>query len=156
MADILPINNMLATINEGVNFNVTFTPSLASGDTLTSLKIISHNLPSNINVSGASYSGMFKNNFDLPFQSLKYREGDQLKAVSAFQQLPPKGSVDIYEYRAPSSMLKNFSITIKMDYNEVDPTTTTSTPKSITKTYTQPIRGSYDNFTQQLLNYLGV
>lgn len=156
MADILPVNTQLPYVNEGVNVNVSFTPSLSSGEVLTNIKITSHDLPSNINVSTSSYNGIFKDNFSLPYMSLKYRDGDELKAVSSFQELPPKGTVDVYSYKGPETVLKDFHITVVMNYTETDPATSTTTSKSITKSYIQPIRGNYGDFAQKLLDYLGV
>lgn len=151
MADILPAANLLPVIMEGESTSFTFTPDLAATETLTSLRIISTDFPPNININGATFSGTFSNLFKLEPGALKYRDGLGYGEVDSFADLPPKGTVQLYSYKAPRQMLKNFNVRVQLIASDtVDPTIEIN----ITKDYIQPIQGDWNIFRQQFINYV--
>ncbi|EQA7786704.1 hypothetical protein ACX818_001290 [Acinetobacter baumannii] len=150
MASILPENKLLNVIMEGNNSSVAFSPSLSGTEKLVSINIIYHNFPNSITVNGPKFSGVFRDLFELPKDSLKYRKGLEYGTASKFSELPPKGAAQLYSFTPPSQMLKNFNVTVELVYNEGP-----GTPElNITKEYIQPVQGNWDTFKNQFLEYV--
>lgn len=154
MAEILPTNTMLPTILEGDSFSFSFTYSLAAGETVESILITHHNFPNVINVSGPTFSGTFSGLFSLPTDSLKYRKGLDYGVASRFSDLPAKGTADLYSMTPPSTMIKDYSLTVTLNYIKTDEAGL-ETRLNITKTYTQRVQGNWSTFKNQFLDYLG-
>ncbi|ADG60061.1 hypothetical protein Acj9p161 [Acinetobacter phage Acj9] len=151
MADILPQLERLDDIREGEYSSFTFESDLTDQEVLVKLEIIESDFPEYILINGATFSGKFENLFTLPPGSLKYRDGLEYGEADSFASLPPKGTVQLYEYNAPRVMLEDFKISVRLTYTEI---TDPSTEINITKVYTQPIRGDWNVFRQQFINYV--
>lgn len=149
MADIIPSSTTLPTILEGQSISFTFEADLSSTETLINLEIISTDFPEYIEINGATFSGNFNGLFTLPENSLKYRDGDELKSTNSFALLPPKGTVELYSYTPPNQMLKNFKIDVRLTYTDE-----TLEPLNIIKSYTQPIQGNWNVFRDLFLQYV--
>lgn len=149
MAKILP--DSLNTILEGEYFNKSFNYELDSNESFSSIKIIESNFPDYISIDGNSFYGVFRNLFDLPKDSLKYRKGLEYGTASNFNELPPKGTADLYSFTAPSEMIKNYTIKVKLSYFDIsDP----AIELNITKEYIQQVQGNWDSFKNNFLEYL--
>lgn len=151
--EIMPIETLLPEISEGEYASFTFEAIPEADEILTSLEIIKTDFPDSIEISGPTFSGSFSGLFQLPENSLKFRKGiDEPQAVSSFNDLPQKGTVDLYSYTPPSEMLKNFSITVSCKYMKGP--VGAELPMELEKIYTQPIIGNWSIFTQMFLNYV--
>lgn len=150
MADILPLEPLLPEIMEGDSASVTFTAELdPATELLVDIEIIETDFPDTIDVQGPTFSGKFEHLFKLGPSALKYRIGLDYGEADSFADLPPKGSAQLYEYRAPREMLKNFNVKVRVNYTDL-----AGTPLNITKDYIQPIQGNWDNFRRQFLEYV--
>lgn len=151
--NILPVETLLTTIDEGEQFTFTFETLLEPDEILVSIEITDNDLPYVINVSGSTFSGNFYGLFDLPKNSLKYRQsvGD-LISVSSFADLPPKGTADLYSYTPPSEMIKNFTITVVCKYMKGP--VGAELPMELSKVYIQPVQGNWSIFTKMFLDYV--
>lgn len=149
MANILPSPQDLPEILEDSYESFTFAAELTSEETLKSIKIIDHSLPENILVVGATFSGTFSDLFELPLDSMKYRQGLEYGTASKFSELPEKGTADLYSIIMPGEMIKYFNIIVELVYTDV-----TLTDQTITKSYIQPVRGNRYKFISQFLNYV--
>lgn len=151
MAKILPEEKLLEEIIEGETTSFTFTHELSDQEVLVKLEIIETTFPNYILINGATFSGTFSGLFSLGPGALKYRIGLDYGEADSFADLPPKGTAQVYSYTAPSVMLETFKVVVKLTYTDIlDP----STEINITKTYTQPIRGDWNVFRQQFINYV--
>lgn len=156
MADISPINTRLNDVMEGENISLIFTPVLGPDETLTSINIIDSPVVDGIIVEDNKVNGSYNNIFDLGNDSLMYRDGDEFKSASSWDDLPDKNTVDLYLWKAPSVLEKTYSYDVKMDYVLKDSTAEppTSTLKTMTKTYRQTVKGNWDIWARKLRNYV--
>lgn len=152
MATILPEESLLPVIMEGSNFSFTFTNTLEADEVLVDFKITETDMPQAIAINGPTFSGNFAGLFQLPPGSLKYRLGNDLLEASSFNDLPPKGTADLYSYSAPRQMFKNFNIKVELTYSKGEPGA--EQVLNITKQYTQPVQGNWDTFTNMFLAYV--
>ena len=152
MANILPELSQLPIIMEGSRFSYSFQSSLEADEVLISFKITETDMPPAIEINGPTFSGNFSGLFTLPEGSLKYRIGNELKQVSSFPELPPKGTADLYSYSAPRDMLKQFKIKVELEYTKGE--IGAEQVLNITKWYTQPVKGNWDTFTRLFLDYV--
>ena len=167
MAQILPANNDLGDIQEGGQVDVVFTAQLDPlTETLKSINIIDYQPTPGINVSGPRYSGTYESVFSVGSDSLLYREGDERKSASSWDELPVAEDVDLYLWRAPSKLERTFTYTVECIYDFQEENTSggsgesgggTITPpveKKITKTYTQLVYGNLSKWGNQLREYV--
>ncbi len=96
MADILPINTTLREVIEGEYVEQYFTAQLSTNETLKSINIIDYQPVSDISVSETYYKGNYNSVFTFGNDVLKYREGDELKSASAWEDLPNPKTADLY------------------------------------------------------------
>lgn len=161
MAEILPQSTTLPDVMEGSNVNETFRASLTEANaTLVSLNIVEHRPNPGIIVEGANYKGTYDNVFLLGGDSLRYREGDDLKKAQRWEDLPDPKSADLYLWKAPAKMLETFTYTVEMIYSVQGesagdpPVTPPPTEHKIRKTYSQTVFGDWSKWGNQLRAYV--
>ncbi|AWD90300.1 hypothetical protein KNT87_gp269 [Erwinia phage Cronus] len=156
MADIIPVNTSLPQIQEGGAVSQSFSAQLAANETLVDLKITKYESTDGIIVGDTSFSGTYNSVFSFEAGALKYRQGDELKTASSWDELPADS--DLYEWIAPRSLKRTFSYTVVMTYNittetstgESGGTSTTVQEQTITKTYTQLVYGNWNKWADKL------
>lgn len=160
MADINPVSTTLPDAKEFVDITQTFTPNLLADESIVSISITKvSEANKGISVNGATYSGQYQDVFILK-NALKYRQGDELKTASSFNDLPP--GVDVYDFKAPSSARKDYTYEVTMVYLKHPPAVTPPPPvptppveMSMKKTFTQSLYGDWSIWANQLRTYLG-
>lgn len=160
MANILPLNTTLPQIQEGGAVSQSFSAQLDANETLVDLKITKYEETDGIIVGDTSFSGVYNSVFSFDAGALKYRQGDELKSVSSWDELP--NDADLYEWRAPRNLKRTFSYTVVMTYNittetstgESGGTTTTVQKQTMTKTYTQLVYGNWNKWASKLKDYV--
>lgn len=160
MADILPSSTTLPQIQEGGAVSQAFSASLAANETLVDLKITKYEDTDGIIVGDTSFSGVYNSVFSFDAGALKYRQNDELKTASSWDELP--ADADLYEWKAPRNLKRTFSYTVVMTYNittetstgESGGTTTTVQKQTMTKTYTQLVYGNWNKWATKLRNYV--
>lgn len=156
MADIIPVNTSLPQIQEGGAVSQSFSAQLATNETLVDLKITKYESTDGIIVGDTSFSGTYNSVFSFEADALKYRQGDELKTASSWDELPADS--DLYEWIAPRDLKRTFSYTVVMTYNittetsvgESGGTSTTVQEQTITKTYTQLVYGNWSKWADKL------
>lgn len=156
MADILPTSTELPDIQEGGAVSQAFSASLGADETLVDLKITKYEDTDGIIVGDTSYHGVYNSVFSFEAGALKYRQGDELKIASSWDELP--SNADLYEWRAPRSLKRTFSYTVVMTYNittttstgESGGTSTTVQKQTMTKTYNQLVYGNWNRWADKL------
>lgn len=159
MADILPTNTSLPQIQEGGAVSQTFSASLAATESLVELKITKYEETDGITVGTSSYSGSYNSVFTFSDGALKYRQGNELKTASSWDELPK--DVDLYEWRAPTNLKRTFSYTVELTYDTTTSTvgangSTTSSVlrQTMTKTYTQLVYGNWNKWADKLRSFV--
>lgn len=145
MATILPTT--LNEVMENENFSITFSAQLEQEEILESININS-DLPDYININESTVSGMFKNEFNLNKDSLKYRKYLTYGVASSFSELPEKGTYDLYSFETPKELKKEFNINVTLKY------TLSGSPMEISSNYILRLQGSWDSFKYALLEYI--
>lgn len=155
MAQILPASSQLPDVQEGESVNQLFTYTLGTNENFVELKIIKYDKADGIIISDESFSGSYNNVFDFGNNSLKYRQNDVLKSASSWNDIP--SDADLYEWRAPSDLQRNFVYQVKLTYDLVTPgtpavpgessgTPSTTERKTIENTYTQLVYGNWSKW----------
>lgn len=160
MANILPLNTALPQIQEGRAVSQSFSAQLDANETLVDLKITKYEETDGIIVGDTSFSGSYNSVFSFEANALKYRQGNELKSASSWDELPD--DADLYEWRAPRNLKRTFSYTVVMTYNittetstgESGGTTTTVQKQTMTKTYTQLVYGNWNKWASKLKDYV--
>lgn len=161
MADIIPMGSSLPSVFENTDVAQTFSAQLGVGETLVSINITDHRPNIGIVVNNATFTGQYRDSFSLASCAIKarLRETGELKGYDSWESLPPPTQADIYEWNAPSVLVTDYHYTVELKYMytpPVEPGLPPPTPveKSLTKTYTQQVRGNYDVWSIQLRNYV--
>lgn len=167
MAGIFPLDEELSDIQEGTPVNLTFEFIAGPGDSLVSINITDYQANDGIVVQGANYKGSYQNSFNLGNDALSYRDGDEFKTATKWEDLPPPGGVDLYLWKAPSQLQRTYSYTVTVSYwyqppaPEPDPENpggSTEQPppilSEIKKTYTQLVYGNWSVWANLLRNYV--
>lgn len=162
MAQIIPANTDLGDVQEGTAVDVEFTAQFDVNEGLVSINIIDYQPTPGINVSGARYSGTYESVFALGQDSLLYRDGDEFKSTSSWNDLPPAETVDLYLWRAPGDLRRTFTYTVELVYwaetetggGDSGSSTTVKTESTITKTYSQLVFGNWSLWANQLRAYV--
>lgn len=161
MAQILPAGNQLPAIQEQIETSVTFTALLETGETLKSINIIDYRSNVGIVVSGATYSGNYRDSFSIGSGSLKVRnrKSGLIESYDSWESLPPPQDADLFEWNAPSVLSTDYFYTVKMVY-EYAPAVVPGEPpikpveKELIKTYTQTVHGNWNVWAIRLRNYV--
>lgn len=165
MAQITLLDTVLEEKIEGESENITFGYILLPDETFVSINIIDYQPTPGITVSGASISGQYESVFTFSNDALKYRQNDELKTASSWNQLPPAKDADLYLWKAPQTLERTFTYTVELIYNYQPPTPppateggTSVTPSPIQKKlqqiYSQKVVGNWSKWAQQLRNYV--
>lgn len=163
MADILPINTTLREVIEGEYVEQYFTAQLSTNETLKSINIIDYQPVSGISVSETHYKGNYNSVFTFGNDALKYREGDDLKSASAWEDLPSPKTADLYLWRAPRSLEKTFTYTVEIIYTVTEESSGGSSGGSSApivtehkkqKVYSQTVKGNWSRWGDQLRAYV--
>lgn len=159
MAEILPSNAKLDDVMELEGVNVTFSYSLTEeGAKFKSLNIIEHTSNPGITVQGANFKGSYKGVFSFGNDSLRYREGDDLKSAATWEDLPDPKKADLFLWRAPTNLRKTFTYTVELKYTVTtsgEPGGTPSTSeKTLKKVYSQDVVGNWSIWGNQLREYV--
>lgn len=161
MATILPVGTTLPTIFESTPVRVEFTAQLDSTDTLVSINIIEHRPNVGIAVQGAVFSGEYRDSFNLGKGSLKarLRSNGEVNVYDSWESLPPPQDADLFEFTAPSTLLTDYTYTVKLVYlytPATEPGLPPPTPveKEVTQTYTQTVKGNWNVWAKQLRDYV--
>lgn len=174
MAQILPMNTDLGEDMEGASIDVLFTAQLDQNETLVSINIIDYEPTPGITVDKNHLYGTYESVFNLGSDSLKYRDKDEFKTASSWEDLPPPEGVDLYLWKAPQGLTKTFSYTVELIYlyqeqsdggasnrsgNRSGSDTTEPPPpveKRLTKIYTKTIVGNWSRWADKLREYVYV
>lgn len=163
MADILPINTTLPEVIEGEYVEQYFTAQLSTNETLKSINIIDYQPVSGISVSETYYKGNYNSVFTFGNDALKYREGDDLKSASAWEDLPSPKTADLYLWNAPRSLQKTFTYTVEIIYTVTEESSGGSSGGSTApivtehkkqKVYSQTVKGNWSRWGDQLRAYV--
>ncbi|AGN30387.1 hypothetical protein VPFG_00390 [Vibrio phage nt-1] len=156
MASILPLT--LATIAEGENVDVTFSAVLEVGETLVDINITDHRANTGITVTGARYHGQYQDSFDLGPSGLKYRDtrDNTYHTVGKFSDLPANPAHGhVYRFEAPSPLSTDYFYEVTVNYTYEDPLVPGVIDElQIVQTFTQTVKGKWDNWATQLRNYI--
>lgn len=163
MADILPTSTELSDKQEYTDVSVSFTPQLSVGETLVSLNIINRRPNVGIIINGSSFSGQYKDSFNLDSDALTVRmksdkDGNpDIRVFDSWEKLPPSSDADIIQWKAPKTLTTEYWYEVKLvyDYEAPPPAPPSPTPvrKELTKRYTQIVFGDYDVWAKQLRQY---
>lgn len=161
MADIIPAGTQLPAIQEQIETSVTFTALLETGETLKTINIIDYRSNVGIVVSGATYSGQYRDSFSIGSDSLKVRnrKSGLIETYGSWESLPPSQDADLFEWNAPSVLSTDYFYTVKLVY-EYAPATVPGEPpvtpveKELTKTYIQTVHGNWNVWAVQLRDYV--
>jgi hypothetical protein len=158
MANILPASTELSDQKELDNVSITFSPSFAAGESLVSLNISEHRPNVGITVQGATFSGQYRDSFQLGSGAIKVRlrSNGIMKGYNSFGELPPPNAADIFEFNAPSVLTTSYIYTVKLVYDYTDPLVPIPYPvrRELTKVYTQVVFGDYNTWANQLKDYV--
>lgn len=161
MADIIPAGSTLPSVFENIDVSQTFTAQLGVGESIVSINIIDSRPNAGITVNGSTFIGQYRDSFSLATGAIKarLRNTGELKGYDSWESLPPPTQADIYEWNAPSVLTTNYTYTVELKYlftPAVEPGLPPPTPveKSITKTYTQQVRGNYNVWAIKLREYV--
>lgn len=163
MADILPINTTLREVIEGEYVEQYFTAQLSTNETLKSINIIDYQPVSDISVSETYYKGNYNSVFTFGNDVLKYREGDELKSASAWEDLPNPKTSDLYLWKAPRTLEKTFTYTVEIIYTVTEESSGGSSGGSSApivteykkqKVYSQTVKGNWSRWGDQLRAYV--
>lgn len=165
MAQITPLNTTLEEKVEGESEDITFGYQLLADETFKSINIIDYQPTPGMNVSGARLYGTYQSVFSFSGDVLKYRQGDQIKSASAWEQLPPPSEADLFLWKAPKSLERTFTYTVELIYMwqppEVPPATEGGSAvvpepveKKIQQVYSQRVVGNWSKWANQLRNYV--
>ncbi|QYN80602.1 hypothetical protein [Kosakonia phage Kc304] len=164
MAQILPMNTTLEEDIEGSTIDVTFSAQFETGETLVSINIVDYQPTPGIIVDGARVHGTYQSVFSFSGDALKYREGDEIKSASAWEQLPNPNQADLFLWKAPSSLERTFTYTVELIYMYQAPsepggaeggtTTPPAVEKRLTKVYSKRIVGNWSKWAEQLRAYV--
>ena len=162
MADIIPLGSSLPSVFENTDVSQSFTAQLGVGESLVSINTIDHRPNVGIVVAGSTFSGQYRDSFSLAKGSIKarLRKTGELKGYDSWESLPPPHEADIYEWNAPSVLTTEYHYTVELKYLYTPPIVDPSLPppkpveKTLTKTYTQQVRGNYNVWAIQLRNYV--
>lgn len=165
MAQITPIDTTLEEKVEGESEDITFGYILLADETFKSINIIDYQPTPGMNVSGARLYGTYQSVFSFSGDALKYRQGDEIKSASAWEQLPPPSEADLFLWKAPASLERTFTYTVELIYMwqppEVPPATEGGSAvvpepveKKIQQVYSQRVVGNWSKWATQLRNYV--
>lgn len=165
MAQILPINSDLGDVQEGASIDITFKAQLTANETLKSINIIKYEETDGIIVEGPRLYGSYNSVFTFGSDALKYRQGDEFKTASSWEDLPSTKDTDLYLWKAPQSLTRTFTYEVEMIYtfqeqsNEKSAGDTPEPPpppieKTLTKTYTQLVFGNWSRWSDKLRQYV--
>lgn len=161
MANILPINTTLPTLQEGASVSQNFSAELLADESLVSIDIIDYQPTPGIEVSGSLYSGVYESVFSYADDALKYRLNDEFKTSASWDLLPDSKEAQLYLWQAPRDLNRTFTYTVLMKYTittPADPETPGSTPTieehELKKVYSQKIVGNWSKWGQQLRDYV--
>lgn len=174
MIEILPLDTKLKDISEHVGFMVEFSYSITPSDPNESydvleFKITAYDPNTGVVVGEKTISGEYKDSFTLESDSIKYITKDlQKKTASSFEDLPDPKTADLYYFRAPSKLERDYSYSVYMRYRKTvtsgggtddkresgESSKPSVTEHEITKKYTQKVFGNWDVWSQQLRDYV--
>lgn len=166
MAEILPMSTDLSEDMEGSSIDVTFTAQLSTGETLVSINIIDYEATPGVNVENNHLYGTYESVFSFGSDSLKYRIGDEIKGAESWETLPPPEDADLFLWKAPGNLRKQFDYTVELIYNYQPPdesggeggssTTPPVIEKRLVKVYTKIIVGNWSKWANKLRSYVYV
>lgn len=160
MAQIIPINTTLEELIEGDFVDQYFTASLEADETLKSITITNYQPVTGITVAQNHYTGNYNSIFTFGANALLYREGNDLKSASAWEELPPPKEADLYLFRAPTALSKTFTYTVELIYTVTtpavpgEPGSGSVEEKKLTKVYSQTVKGNWSIWAKKLRDYV--
>ncbi|QPB08872.1 hypothetical protein CPT_Metamorpho_120 [Klebsiella phage Metamorpho] len=160
---ITPISTKLQDVIEGEYVEQYFIASPEANETVISLSIIDYQPVSGISVSETHYKGNYNSVFTFGNDALKYRQGDELKTASSWEDLPNPKEADLYLWQAPRSLERTFTYTVKVIYSVTEESSGGSsggstapvvTRHEMTKTYSQTVKGNWSLWADKLRAYV--
>ncbi|AGN30009.2 hypothetical protein VPFG_00001 [Vibrio phage nt-1] len=131
---------------------------LEVGETLVDINITDHRANTGITVTGARYHGQYQDSFDLGPSGLKYRDtrDNTYHTVGKFSDLPANPAHGhVYRFEAPSPLSTDYFYEVTVNYTYEDPLVPGVIDElQIVQTFTQTVKGKWDNWATQLRNYI--
>ncbi|EIA5325178.1 hypothetical protein K7L04_003563 [Vibrio parahaemolyticus] len=119
--------------------------SWAMSPTVPELFTITQSL-SGVRLVAETLAGLF------PIQFIDYRDGDEVKRVNSWPELPP--GKDVIEFRPSGVTQYEYTLTVTVDYTETDELTGLETEQSATQSWRCVVLHDYSSGRAKLLEYM--